>query len=171
MLKSRILLGLVLTGLLYAACQKNPPYDGLKQMEIDDAIIVKYLADSNLKDSFKKDQSGLYYWMQRKGTKEGIFADTSTYFANYNVAVLGHPTFEKRTDSTFTFKRPGILAGLNIGLDLMGKPGGKIRMLIPSPLAYKERYLKGGIRDSIRVPPNSILDYTLEIDSVNTKKP
>lgn len=166
MLKSRILLGLVLTGLLYAACQKNPPYDGLKQMEIDDAIIVKYLADSNLKDSFKKDQSGLYYWMQRKGTKPGEFTDEGTYLANYNVAVLDKPTFEKKTDSTFTFKRQGILAGLNIGLDLMGKPGGKIRMLIPSPLAYKERYLKGVANNDIL--PNSILDYTLEIISVKT---
>jgi len=168
MLKSRILLGLILIAAGYTACKKVAPYDSQSQLEIDDAIIAKYLLDSNLRDSgFVKDPSGLYYRIHRRGIDTGIVTDSTLIYANYLVKVLTKPAYDKRLDSAFTFRLPGYIKGIQIGLQKI-KVGGKIRLLIPSPLAYQQRYLKG-VRDSIIVPPNSILDYTLEILSLNTK--
>ncbi|MBE9599709.1 FKBP-type peptidyl-prolyl cis-trans isomerase [Pedobacter sp. MC2016-24] len=145
------------------------PYNSQAQLEIDDAIITKYLVDSNLKDSgFVKDPSGLYYKIQRRGIDTGIITDTTLMYANYMVKVLTKPAYDKRLDSAFTFRLTGYVEGIRIGAKKI-KVGGKIRMLIPSTLAYQQRYLKGGAKDSILVPSNSILDYTLEILSLNIK--
>lgn len=171
MLKSRILLGLVLIAAGYTACKKNAPYDGPAQLAIDDAIIAKYLVDSNLKDSgFVKDPTGLYYKIHKMGTDATKITDEDLIFANYTVRVLGKPVYDKRLDSAFTFRLPGFIKGIQLGVEKI-KIGGKIRLLIPSPLAFQQRYLKGGGKngDSILVPPNSILDYTLEILYLNKK--
>lgn len=163
------MLGLILIAAGYTACKKIEPYDSQAQLEIDDAIIAKYLLDSNLKDSgFVKDPSGLYYWIQRRGVDTGTVTDTTLIYANYLVKVLTKPAYDKRLDSAFTFRLTGYVEGIRLGAKKI-KSGGKIRMLIPSPLAYQQRYLRGGTRDSILVPPNSILDYTLEILSLTTK--
>lgn len=165
------MLGLIVIAAGYTACKKIEPYDSQAQLEIDDAIIAKYLLDSNLKDSgFVKDPSGLYYKIDRMGTKPDQILDESVIYANYLVKVLTKPAYDKRLDSAFTFTLPGYIQGVQIGIGKI-KVGGKIRMLIPSPLAYQQRYLKVGVgaRDSVLVPPNSILDYTLEILSLNTK--
>ena len=161
--------GLILIAAGYTACKKMEPYNSQAQLEIDDAIITKYLVDSNLKDSgFVKDPSGLYYKIQRRGIDTGIITDTTLMYANYMVKVLTKPAYDKRLDSAFTFRLTGYVEGIRIGAKKI-KVGGKIRMLIPSPLAYQQRYLKGGAKDSILVPSNSILDYTLEILSLNKK--
>lgn len=161
--------GLILIAAGYTACKKMEPYNSQAQLEIDDAIITKYLVDSNLKDSgFVKDPSGLYYKIQRRGIDTGIITDTTLMYANYMVKVLTKPAYDKRLDSAFTFRLTGYVEGIRIGAKKI-KVGGKIRMLIPSTLAYQQRYLKGGAKDSILVPSNSILDYTLEILSLNIK--
>jgi FKBP-type peptidyl-prolyl cis-trans isomerase FkpA len=172
MLKSRILFGLILLAAGYTACKKIEPYNSQAQLEIDDAIIAKYLVDSNLKDSgFVKDPSGLYYKIQRMGAGTDKIIDESVIYANYTVKVLTKPAYDRRLDSAFTFTLPGYIEGVQKGITKI-KVGGKIRMLIPSPLAYQQRYLRGTTRagrDTILVPSNSILDYTLEILSLNKK--
>lgn len=164
--------GLILIAAGYTACKKIEPYNSQAQLEIDDAIIAKYLVDSNLKDSgFVKDPSGLYYKVHRRGIDTGIITDTTLMYANYMAKVLTKPAYDKRLDSAFTFRLTGYVEGIRIGAKKI-KVGGKIRMLIPSPLAYQQRYLKGNSsagRDTILVPSNSILDYTLEILSLNKK--
>jgi len=161
MLKTSVLLGLVLIAVGFFACEKDVPYDGPKQLEIDAAIIDKYLLDSNV--TATKHNTGLYYNIIRPGTGNPVALDDTVY-GNYTLKILKDSVLLARTvDSTFMFIPRGYMKGWQTGLSLI-LPGGAIRMIIPSPLAYEQREVL-----SPRIPANSILDITLEIVSVNKK--
>jgi FKBP-type peptidyl-prolyl cis-trans isomerase FkpA len=163
MLKISALFGFVLMAVAFAACEKDAPYNAVEQLDIDDAIIVKYMADSNVKAT--KDVSGLYYILLRAGTSDVQYVDTTKIYANYRAKILKDTVFFSRSvDSTFFFTMPGYMEGWKRGVEL-AKLGGMVRLLIPSPLAYQQRSLSVGKI----IPPNSILDITLEIVSVNKK--
>nr|WP_121270728.1 FKBP-type peptidyl-prolyl cis-trans isomerase [Pedobacter schmidteae] len=163
MLKTSALLGFVLMAAAFAACKKDAPYNEAAQMDIDDAIIVKYMADSNVKAT--KDASGLYYNIIRAGREDVQYMDTTKIYANYRAKILKDTVyFSRSVDSTFFFNMPGNIAGWKRGVEL-AKLGGLVRLLIPSPLAYQQRTFTAGKK----IPPNSILDITLEIVSVNKK--
>lgn len=162
MLKTSVLLGFFLMAIAFVACKKDAPYDSVKQLEIDDAIIVKYMADSGV--TATKHSSGLYYNIITSGAGNEI-VETDTVYSNYTLKILKDSVLlSKSIDSTFKFMLPGYIEGWKIGVSLI-KPGGSIRLLIPSTLAYQQRALT-----SPRIPPNSILDITLEIVSVKNKK-
>ncbi len=161
MLKTSVLLGFFLLAIAFVACEKEAPYDSVKQLEIDDAIIVKYMADSSV--NAIKHSSGLYYNIIRPGTGVAV-VETDTVYSNYTLKILKDSVLlSKSADSTFKFMLPGYIEGWKTGVSLI-KPGGLIRLLIPSTLAYQQRTI-----NSPRIPPNSILDITLEIVSVNKK--
>lgn len=161
MSKTSVLLGCIFVTAAFFACKKDAPYDETKQMEIDDALIVKFLKDSSLVDSFIKDSSGLYHHIIRAGKGNVSYTDKDFIAAKYTLKVLRDSVVrDKRLDSTFAFQLPGYIKGWQTGARLI-QPGGKIRLLVPSPLGYQQRVVANPI-----IPPNSILDITLEIDSV-----
>ncbi|MFA4870387.1 MAG: FKBP-type peptidyl-prolyl cis-trans isomerase [Pedobacter sp.] len=159
MLKTTGLLGFFMIAVAFVACEKEVPYDGVKQLEIDDAIIVKYMADSSV--TATKHSSGLYYNIIKSGAGNQV-VQTDTVYSNYTLKILKDSVLLSRSvDSTFKFMLPGYIEGWKTGVSLI-RPGGLIRLLIPSTLAYQQRAIT-----SPRIPPNSILDITLEIVSVN----
>lgn len=159
MLKTSGLLGLILIAAVFFACKKDAPYDAETQLEIDDAIIAKYLIDSPV-TSILKHSSGLYYKIVEEGSGSAI-SETDTLFGRYSMKILRDTTFLSRSDdSTFRFTLTGFFEGWKIGAGLIRK-GGEIRMIVPSPLGYQQREVT-----TPRIPPNSILDIILEIDSV-----
>ncbi|WEK18814.1 MAG: FKBP-type peptidyl-prolyl cis-trans isomerase [Candidatus Pedobacter colombiensis] len=161
MLKTSILLGLFLLAVAFVACKKEPPYDAEKELDIDDAIIAKYLLDSAV--TATKDSSGLYYKIISPGTGNEI-TNTDTVYGNYTLKILKDTVLlAKSVDSTFKFMLPGYIKGWQIGVGLI-RPGGSIRMIIPSALGYQNRAVTSPI-----IPPNSILDITLSIVSINKK--
>jgi FKBP-type peptidyl-prolyl cis-trans isomerase FkpA len=163
MLKSRALLWFVLIAAGFIACEKAAPYDEAAQMEIDDAIIVKYMKDSNV--VAEKDPSGLYFKILKPGKDNGRYGDTTTIYASFRAKILKDTLFYDRSiDSTFNFKLPGYMVGWKRGVELAGLEG-QVRLLIPSPLAYQQRTVAAGKT----IPPNSILDITLEILSIHQK--
>lgn len=144
----------------FVACEKEAPYDRVRQLEIDDAIIVKYMTDSSV--TATKHSSGLYYNIIRQG--EGAqLSQTDTVFVNYTMKILKDSVFLSR-DTALKFTLPGYFDGWKTGVSLI-KVGGEIRLIVPSPLAYQEREIV-----SPKIASNSILDITLEIDSVKPKK-
>ncbi|SMC77677.1 FKBP-type peptidyl-prolyl cis-trans isomerase [Pedobacter africanus] len=159
MLKTSALLGGVFIAGMFAACEKPAPYDEAGQALIDDAIIVKYMKDSNVVAT--KDPSGLYYNLIKTGKDE--VNPTDTAWALYTARILKDTIdFDKSLDTTFKFNTPGYFMGWKRGVEL-AKVGGKVRLLIPSTLAYQNR----AVSIVKTIPPNSILDITLEILSVN----
>lgn len=160
MLKTSVLLGLFLLAVAFVACKKEVPYDEAKELAIDDVEIAKYLLDSNV-TNITKDASGLYYNIITPGTGNEV-TNVDTVYGNYTLKVLRDSVFRaKSLDSTFKFLLPGYIKGWQTGVSLI-KPGGKIRMIIPSALGYQQRAIT-----SPNIPPNSILDITLSIVSIN----
>lgn len=160
MLKTSVLLGLFLLAVAFVACKKEVPYDEAKELAIDDVEIAKYLLDSSV-TNITKDASGLYYNIITPGTGNEI-TNADTVYAKYTLKLLRDSvSLAKSQDSTFKFMLPGYIKGWQIGVSLI-KPGGKIRMIIPSALGYQQRAIT-----SPNIPPNSILDITLSIVSIN----
>lgn len=161
MLKTSVLLGFVLMAVAFFACKKDAPYDSAAQLEIDDQIIAKYLVDSTV--TMDKHNSGVYYNIIKPG--EGVKVnETDTVFAKYSMKILKDSVLlSKSSDGKFIFTLPGNFEGWKIGVSLI-KEGGAIRLIVPSPLAYQQREVV-----SPKIPPNSILDITLEIISVKPK--
>ena len=61
-----------------------------------------------------------------------------------------------------------MIDGWNEGLQLL-RPGGRVKFLVPSHLAYKEE----GVKDSkgnVLVPPNAVLAFDLEVLEVTARK-
>lgn len=162
MLKTKILLGFLLLATVLVACEKKAPYDEVKQLEIDDAIIAKFLIDSNV--TAIKHSSGLYYQIIKVGDSDVVYTPESEIKAKFRAKLLlDSVLYDKSIDSSFKFTLPGFMPGWQTGVQL-SKPHGKIRLFIPSALGYQDRAVI-----SPKIPANSILDITLEILSVNTK--
>jgi FKBP-type peptidyl-prolyl cis-trans isomerase FkpA len=159
MLKTSVLLGLFLLAVAFVACKKEVPYDQAGELAIDDEMIVKYMADSSV--TLSKHSSGLYYNIIRPGTGTEVL-NTDTVYGNYTLKILRDSLpLAKSLDSTFKFMLPGYIEGWKTGVSLI-KVGGSIRMVIPSALGYQQRVVT-----SPNIPPNSILDITLSIVSIN----
>ena len=100
---------------VFFACKKDAPYDEAKQMEIDDAIIAKYMKDSNV--VAEKDPSGLYFKILKPGKDNGRYDDTTTIYASFRAKILKDTLFyDRNIDSTFKFNLPGYMAGWKRGL-------------------------------------------------------
>lgn len=162
MLKNKIFLGLFLLCGLFAACEKKKDYDPDTQLEIDKAIIAKFVADSAIAE-ITVHPKGLSYRILAPGT--GVAPKlTDSILVAYTAKILG----AKFPFETITVEQPvflslgALMEGWTIGLPLIAK-GGQIRMIIPSPLAYKD--FQGS-----SIPPNSILDYTVTLVDINNKK-
>ncbi len=163
MLKTSALLGFFLMAVAFTACEKDAPYDKETQLEIDDKIIAEYLVDSNV-TAMEKHSSGLYYHIIEPGSGNAV-SEEDTVTGNYTLKILKDSVLLSRSaDSTFKFQLPGYIQGWKTGVSLI-KPGGSIRLIVPSPLAYQQRAIT-----TPKIPPNSILDITLEIVSVKPKK-
>lgn len=159
-MKKHLLLLFVLAVTL-ASCGKKDEdnFDAAKQAQMDDAAITAYIAANNADDSkpkinATKDASGLYYEMITVGTGASPVA-SSTITMNYGGVVLGGSTFA--TNETLTnYPLSGLIPGWKIGVPMM-KTGGRMRLYIPSALAYgREGRLP-------TIPENAVLIFTIDL--------
>ena len=138
--------------------------DSLAQLEIEKKQIVpnffppdEFPQPSNViveaYNKFIKD--GVYYWMMNEGTgKQVSVNDTVTVY--YKGMLLDGSVFDETKDKPATFPLTRLIRGWQIGVPLC-KVGGKIRLVIPSNLAYSIR------TRSAKIPPNSILVFEIEV--------
>lgn len=162
MLKNKIFLGLFLLCGLFASCEKKKDYDPDTQLEIDKAIIKKYVTDNSIAE-ITVDPSGMSYRIVAKGTGAAPILTDSIQVA-YTARVLGsqNPFETIPVERPVSLKLDALMKGWQIGLPMITKEG-QIRMIIPSTLAYKD--FQGS-----SIPPNSILDYTVTLVDINKKK-
>lgn len=160
MLKNRLLLGIAIIAGVLAACTKPEVYDEKAQYEIDETIIKDWAAANTV--TLTKDTSGLYYRIESPGTgaDEGNATDTLT--VEYEGRLMTDSVFSKATaDNPFKFIRESVMPGWRIGLSLI-KPSGRIELLVPSKLAYKNYPTPG-------VPANSVLHFVIDYKKVAKK--
>ncbi len=102
--------------------------------------------------------NGVYYKILKEGTGDLVnINDTlSVYYKGW---VLGGQVFDSTKDTPATFPLKGLIKGWQYGLTKCRK-GGKIRLIIPSGLAYSIYAVDP------KLPPNSILVFDIEVEAV-----
>ncbi|MBB2146762.1 peptidylprolyl isomerase [Pedobacter sp. LMG 31464] len=150
MLKTKILLGLFLIVGAFSSCKKDT-FDAEKQAKIDDALIVDFIAKNSI--VAVKHSSGLYYQIITPGDGN-IVTTSNTVSVTYSGKLLNGTEFDS---STTSFSLSGnLIQGWKIGVPLI-KKGGKIRLIIPSALAY------GNTSPGAGIPKNAVLDFTIDL--------
>jgi FKBP-type peptidyl-prolyl cis-trans isomerase len=122
-------------------------FDAVKQKKIDTAGSV----------------NGVYYAILNAGNGDRVSV-TDTVTVYYKGSLLKDSSiFDQTKDKPATFPLTRLIKGWQIGLPIC-KVGGKIRLFIPSGLAYSIR------TRSNKIPPNSVLVFDIEVLSVKNKK-
>jgi len=132
-----------------SSCSKDSPK---KQADTDHAIIVDYANTHNLNGQFTN--SGLYYVVTEAGSASHP-SISSRVTVDYKGYFLDGSVFDEGTDVSFPLA--GVIQGWQEGLQLIGA-GGKIKLLIPSALAY-------GPDGYGSIPPNAVLGFDVTLNS------
>jgi FKBP-type peptidyl-prolyl cis-trans isomerase FkpA len=132
--------------------------DSIAQAAIDDYSIIKQLILEHKTDAATL-QEGVYYTILKEGTgKQVLISDTVTVF--YKGSLLSDGSvFDQTKEKPATFPLNRLINGWQIAVPLT-KVGGKIKIIIPSGLAYSIR------TRAAKIPPNSILVFEVEVVSV-----
>lgn len=123
----------------------------------EDKLMRDFLASKNI--TAIKDPSGLYYQIIAPGTGGGVISSTASLQVSYIGRYLTGAIFDQAaTGSPITLGLNNVIEGWKIGVPLI-KEGGKIRLVIPSRLAYGDKPPSG-------IPVNAILDFDIELVKV-----
>ena len=153
MFKKKIFLALFLVVGAFSSCKRDS-YDPDKQLVIDDSLIKEFIAKNSI--VAVKHSSGIYYQVINPGSGAAISV-ANTVSVTYEGRLLSGSVFDKST-SAINFPLTRVIMGWQIGIPLV-KTGGKIRLIIPSVLAYGNESPGAGI------PKNSVLDFTVDLIS------
>lgn len=162
--------------LLFTACSKvdDPAVVNPDQSAIDDKLLADYVAANGLAGKAVKvkvgtqDTVGVYCIVQKQGTVNTLYSLSSSITAAYTAKVLttGEVIAQVGADGIHpSFVLGETIKGWQLGI-LNGKvnKGGIIRILMASRYAYgpfaQPKLGKNGL------PPNSVLDFTIEIFDV-----
>jgi FKBP-type peptidyl-prolyl cis-trans isomerase len=137
--------------------------DSVEQINIDKKLIVENESKEAIREnlsSFYKD--GVYYFMMKEGTGRQVSVNDTViaYYKGY--LFKDNSVFDETKDKPATFPLKRLIVGWQIGVPLC-KVGGKIKIIIPSNLAYSIR------TRAAKIPPNSILVFEIEV--VDAKAP
>lgn len=127
--KSFFALSAIVIFLSLNSCKKD---DDTTTYDNDKATIEQYAADNQLNGQFTS--SGLYYVIEEPGT-----ANHPTLNSNITISYNGYrmdgTVFDK--NDFVTFPLSGLIRGWQEGIPYIGE-GGKIKLVIPSYLAYND---------------------------------
>ena len=131
--------------------------DSIKQAERDKQMIFDAIKNKQIDTTGSKD--GVYYQIVNEGTGNRFTAnDTVTVFYKGSLLKDGS-IFDQTKEKPASFPLKRLIRGWQIALP-MCKVGGKIRIYIPSALAYTIR------SRSKAIPPNSVLVFDIEVVAV-----
>ena len=128
--------------------------DSLFQAIKEQQLIFQAINNKQIDTAGSKE--GVYYQIIKEGN--GAFVKvTDTLSVNYKGTLLSNGTvFDQTKDKPAIFPLKRLIKGWQIGLT-MCKVGGKIRLIIPSAIAYSIR------SRSSKIPPNSVLVFDIEV--------
>ncbi len=140
-----------------SACKKSDKFDAEAQAKLDDAQIVKYLADNNI--TATKDGSGLYYQITNLGTGDKPTVSNGIYITYEGKLMSNGTVFDSKTTPYYFENMTDLIQGWQIGLPKIGK-GGSIKLFVPSGLGYKNNATSS-------VPANSVLIFDISLVGFN----
>jgi FKBP-type peptidyl-prolyl cis-trans isomerase FkpA len=134
--------------------------DSLKQLEKETAFIQQAILSG--KTDAKDNLEGVYYKIMKEGSGRQVsINDTVIVYYKLNLFTDGSLVEETR-DKPATFPLKRLIKGWQLGVPLC-RIGGKIKLIIPSAMAYSIR------TRAAKIPPNSILQFEIEV--VDAKPP
>jgi FKBP-type peptidyl-prolyl cis-trans isomerase FkpA len=137
-------------------------YPEVTQAERDDKLIQQFIASKGL--NMIKDPSGVYYSIAAVGAGTYPITVNSTIETSYTGRLVDGTIFDANTDASLLLS--GTIKGWSLTLPGKLQRDGKIRMLIPSGLAYGTSSQAGSTTYPNGIPSNAILDFDLQILSV-----
>ncbi len=137
----------------------NKNADSAKQAVKDHQLIMEAVKNKQIDTTGSRE--GIYYQILKEGNGDYIsLNDTITVFYK-GILLKEGSVIDQTKDKPASFPLKRLIRGWQIALP-MCRVGGKIRILIPSALAYSIR------SRSKAIPPNSVLMFDIEV--VATKK-
>jgi FKBP-type peptidyl-prolyl cis-trans isomerase FkpA len=135
--------------------------DSLSQFQIEKLQIEKAIADGST--DVKENAEAVYYKMMKEGTGASITANDTVVIFYKGYLFNDGTVFDQTKDKPATFSLKRLIRGWQIGVPLC-KVGGKIKLVIPSAMAYSIR------TRAAKIPPNSILVFEIEVMDVKPAK-
>ncbi|MFK5855303.1 MAG: FKBP-type peptidyl-prolyl cis-trans isomerase [Bacteroidota bacterium] len=130
------------------SCKKD-----VNQPEIDNALIHTYIYEHDLDGTFTS--SGLYYVINEPGLGSHPTINDKVN-CSYKGYTLDGVVFDQNDYIEFGLDR--VIVGWQEGIQLIGK-GGKIKLIIPSGLAY-------GSSGSGSIGPNKVLVFDVTLNDI-----
>lgn len=134
--------------------------DSAIQYEKDRALILDWIRSG--RSDTTGSVNGLYYYVLKEGTGDYVTIN-DTLTVHYKGSLLNGEVFDQSKDKPAEFPLKRLIRGWQMGLPFC-RAGGKIRLIIPSYLAYSIRNL--GV-----IPPNNPLVFDIEVLEVKKGKP
>lgn len=125
---------------------------------------IKEIGNAMIKGTtdVKLNTEGVYYIIMKEGSGRQVTVE-DTVTVHYKGYLFSDGTvFDQTKEKPATFPLKRLIRGWQIGIPLC-RVGGKIKLVIPSALAYSIR------TRAAKIPPNSILVFEIEV--VDTKSP
>lgn len=154
----RYIIGIIFIGIIASSTSScgDRELTTMEQLAKDIGLIDKYLADNNI--NAQEDPSGLRYVIITEGTGPNPKL-SNTVVVNYTGTFLDGTYFDGTTVAPATFKLSTLIAGWQIGFQLLPE-GSSAVLYIPSGLGY-------GKTGSGPIPPNTNLIF--EVDLIQVK--
>lgn len=128
--------------------------DSVEQLQIEKKVISQAISENKI--DVKQEHEGIYYTVLKEGTGKQVSIN-DTVIAYYKGYLFSDSSvFDETKDKPATFPLNRLIKGWQIGVPLC-KVGGKIKLVIPSNLAYSIR------TRAAKIPPNSILVFEIEV--------
>lgn len=123
---------------------------------------AEFLAENKTKDGVVETESGLQYLKLKAGTGTEHPAAKSKVLAHYHGTLIDGTVFDSSVDrgQPLDFGLNQVIRGWTEGLQLMVE-GEKVRLFIPSNLAY-------GKRAAGAIPGGSVLIFDVELIAINS---
>ncbi len=126
--------------------------DSLTETKLEQVKISEYIRSG--KFDATGNAEGVYYQILQEGKGDQV-SITDTIAVHYRGQLLNGMVFDETKEEPAIFPLNRLIKGWQIGLPFC-RQGGKIRLLIPSALAYS-------IRNLDKITPNSILVFEVEV--------
>jgi FKBP-type peptidyl-prolyl cis-trans isomerase FkpA len=129
------------------------------QAAADDKIIQNYIAANGLSGVAKKiDTSGVYYIVLAPGSGTAVFNNSTQVTVGDTGRILATGTvFTETNDFHPSFVLGQVILGWRLGIPQI-KPGGTVRLLMPSRYAYGP-----SPQPDIGLPANAVLDFDITL--------
>ena len=153
-MKRNVLLAFLVAPLLFAACGKTSEPCVPATVASEKAAMVAYCTANNI--TYTEHASGILYEVMAPGLSTQPTL-TSTVSTVYTGKLLNGTQFDASANPV-SFLLSGVIKGWQIGIPLI-KKGGRIKLVIPSSLAY-------GCKGQNSIGPNSPLYFEVSLTDV-----